>query len=253
VLRVPADVAQKAHDVRLRQELASLYTVDSLRRCLVESVLPWASQQLAAARAARVRAAAKKDDNVKPSEDVEELSETFDREEYEAFDDYLEMVIDFGYVTLFAGAMPLASALTVLSNVIEVHSDAFKLSAVCRRPPAHPASGMPQTWFAVLGCMCWAAIVTNCIFAYVSSEQMMHLMPEFFKKKDDQHQVRRSGLWMLFGVEHLLLIVAFAVREALPRRASCVSIALKARNFRKTRVPAHGGFARDDRSQGACS
>ena len=30
-----------------------------------------------------------------------------------------QMVIDFGYVVLFAGAMPLAAALTVLSNLVE--------------------------------------------------------------------------------------------------------------------------------------
>ena len=48
-------------------------------------------------------------------------------EEYEAFDDWLALVIEFGYVTLFAGAFPLAAPLSLLANALEVISDRAKL------------------------------------------------------------------------------------------------------------------------------
>ena len=40
-------------------------------------------------------------------------------DEHEDFDDYLEMVIQFGYITLFASAFPLASALALACNGVE--------------------------------------------------------------------------------------------------------------------------------------
>jgi hypothetical protein len=83
------------------------------------------------------------------------------KEEYEQFDDYLEMVIEFGYVTLFASgkelrkervvamrihpiqlfnsrlvvgaAFPLASFLSLFCHVVEVKSDMFKLLCLLKR------------------------------------------------------------------------------------------------------------------------
>uniref|UniRef100_A0AAJ7X7X8 Anoctamin n=1 Tax=Petromyzon marinus TaxID=7757 RepID=A0AAJ7X7X8_PETMA len=43
------------------------------------------------------------------------------------FDEYLEMVIQFGFVTLFVASFPLAPLLALLNNIIEVRVDAWKL------------------------------------------------------------------------------------------------------------------------------
>merc|ERR1712226_819643 len=42
------------------------------------------------------------------------------------FDDYLEMMIQFGYVTLFAQAFPLASVVAMVNNMFEKCIDATK-------------------------------------------------------------------------------------------------------------------------------
>lgn len=44
-----------------------------------------------------------------------------------ADDDVPGQVIEFGYVTLFASAFPLAAAVSVVANFIEVRSDAFRI------------------------------------------------------------------------------------------------------------------------------
>jgi hypothetical protein len=62
------------------------------------------------------------------------------KDDYEQFDDYLEMVIEFGYVTLFASAFPLASILSILCNWVEIKADLFKLTHVVRRPEAFQVS-----------------------------------------------------------------------------------------------------------------
>ena len=44
------------------------------------------------------------------------------------------MVIQFGYVTLFSSAFPLAALCALVNNVIEIRSDAFKLCITHQRP-----------------------------------------------------------------------------------------------------------------------
>ena len=50
------------------------------------------------------------------------------------FEDYLEMFIQFGYVTLFSSAYPLAALCALLNNLCEIRGDAFKLCFVHQRP-----------------------------------------------------------------------------------------------------------------------
>ncbi|MEQ2188542.1 Anoctamin-10, partial [Goodea atripinnis] len=58
------------------------------------------------------------------------------------FDDYLELFLLFGYVSLFSCVYPLAAVLVVLNNITEVYSDAFKMCRVFKRPFADPAANI---------------------------------------------------------------------------------------------------------------
>jgi hypothetical protein len=108
--------------VKLRGELVSLYTVDSLRRVGTESVLPYVLQQLRACRAHRELGRRKKNDDAaiaSPSSadsggsggGVDDLGSVVDQlecDDYEQFDDYLEMVIQIGrlFASLCGGFPP---------------------------------------------------------------------------------------------------------------------------------------------------
>ncbi len=58
------------------------------------------------------------------------------------FDDYLELFLLFGYVSLFSCVYPLAAVLVVLNNITEVYSDAFKMCCVFKRPFSDPAANI---------------------------------------------------------------------------------------------------------------
>ena len=47
--------------------------------------------------------------------------------QYNTFNDYAEMMVQYGYVTFFSMAFPLAPGLALLNNIVEIRSDAFKL------------------------------------------------------------------------------------------------------------------------------
>lgn len=58
------------------------------------------------------------------------------------YDDYLELFMQFGYVFLFSAVFPLAAALAIFNNIIEIWTDGFKLCNAYQRPQARPIKGI---------------------------------------------------------------------------------------------------------------
>lgn len=81
-------------------------------------------------------------------------------ESNEAFEDYNEMVIQYGFINLFVVAFPLTPLLALANNMLEVHVDAVKLCFVHRRPFPHPAKDI-GVWFYILRFMTYIALGTN--------------------------------------------------------------------------------------------
>ncbi|RWS19512.1 anoctamin-1-like protein [Leptotrombidium deliense] len=52
------------------------------------------------------------------------------------FYEYLEMVLQFGLVTIFVAAFPLASVFALINNTLEISLDAKKMISQMRRPVA---------------------------------------------------------------------------------------------------------------------
>ena len=63
-------------------------------------------------------------------EELEELN----RDEHEIFDDYLEMIMTFGYITMFATCFSFGATCIFAFILIEARSDLFRLETTCRRP-----------------------------------------------------------------------------------------------------------------------
>uniref|UniRef100_A0A2R9CR59 Anoctamin n=1 Tax=Pan paniscus TaxID=9597 RepID=A0A2R9CR59_PANPA len=65
------------------------------------------------------------------------------------FDEYLEMVLQFGFVTIFVAACPLAPLFALLNNWVEIRLDARKFVCEYRRPVAERAQDI-GIWFHIL-------------------------------------------------------------------------------------------------------
>jgi len=85
------------------------------------------------------------------------------------FGEYLEMVIQFGFTTLFATAFPLAPIFAFVNNVIEVRLDAFKFVTALQRPWAQKAQDI-GSWYAILEAVGILAVLFNAFtIAFTSS------------------------------------------------------------------------------------
>lgn len=99
------------------------------------------------------------DDN-KESSDAEDIKEsklnTFDN----TVEDYGELVIQFGYVSLFGLAYPLTAFVFFLNNVLEQRSDLFKYLYIRNRAPADVAADIGK-WMDTLNFLLLTSIWTN--------------------------------------------------------------------------------------------
>lgn len=85
------------------------------------------------------------------------------------FDEYLEMVIQYGFVTIFVAAFPLAPMFALINNVIEVRLDAYKFVTQLRRPLAARAQDI-GIWFAILQGLMTVSVATNAAIIAFTSE-----------------------------------------------------------------------------------
>jgi hypothetical protein len=204
--------------VQLRQELVSLYTFDQFRRIALETLVPFMTQRLSAWWS---NIAAHETSPLPPSHsDVSMYAyakKAVERETYESFDDILEMTMQYGYVTLFASAFPLAAFCSVVGNLLEINSDFVKLRYVLRRP-------MPQRevcigpWVQVLRLFTYIAVITNVsVFAY-TSHQMRIAFPAYFNAKGEMRDGSEEYVVVaLFVMEHVLLAAVYLVDWWVPR------------------------------------
>ncbi|KAJ8707661.1 hypothetical protein PYW07_011338 [Mythimna separata] len=86
------------------------------------------------------------------------------------FDEYLKMILQFGFITLFVAAFPLAPLFALLNNIAEIRLDAFKIVTQCRRPLAERVGDI-GAWYGILKGITYAAVVSNVSIYFKSLER----------------------------------------------------------------------------------
>mmetsp|Transcript_245 Transcript_245/g.266 ORF Transcript_245/g.266 Transcript_245/m.266 type:complete len:770 (-) Transcript_245:224-2533(-) len=103
----------------------------------------------------------KKEDNNLIREEMFPSEANAKLEPYEGtLEDYLELVIQFGFVILFCSAFPLTPLFALLNNIYEIRIDAFKLCWLSQRPIPLRAEDI-GTWSGIVKVMSILGVVTN--------------------------------------------------------------------------------------------
>ncbi len=104
------------------------------------------------------------------------LEEELAFSDYDLNADYLEIVIQYGYVTMFVVAFPLAPALALLNNIFESKVDLFKLTE-CRRPRLLQRSNI-GSWQHCMEFISFLSVITNCYLIVMVSTHFEMIVPE---------------------------------------------------------------------------
>lgn len=192
---------EKMDIVGLRKELLILGLADEFRRVAVEVVLPLVTQW---------RSEKKKEPESKPTVAEEEFAEIA-KEEYDYFDDYLELVIQYGYITFFAAAFPIGTFFTVIFVSVEARSDMYKIERLCRRPQSFNANDI-GIWATVLEVLSYCSVVSNLFF--------------FSFTFDPTGTTQCSEAFSFIGGEHIMMTILLLLRYVISDKPGWVKIFL---------------------------
>ncbi|XP_051004575.1 anoctamin-5 [Acomys russatus] len=91
------------------------------------------------------------------------------------FYEYLETVLQFGFVTLFVASFPLAPLFALINNIMEIRVDAWKLTTQYRRPVAAKAHSI-GVWQDILYGMAILSVATNAFIVAFTSDIIPRLV-----------------------------------------------------------------------------
>lgn len=103
--------------------------------------------------------------------------------ERDMFYEYLEMIIQFGFITLFVASFPLSPLFALANNIFEIRVDADKMITGLRRPPAFPAANI-GIWEGVLEFVSFLSVITNGLVIAVTSSYLTKLVYRYNYNSD---------------------------------------------------------------------
>ncbi|KAL4479988.1 hypothetical protein ABPG74_020504 [Tetrahymena malaccensis] len=214
----------------LQSLLGSLFLLDEVRKVATESVIPWVMKKFISMKKQKETNIEDDDNTIKKNEELNQLYADSIREVemlfYDDFDDYIEVVAQIAFITLFAAVNPLASFFSYLFNILERSSDKFKLSnRLYRRPMPFKVQGI-NAWNKVIFLISIFCIFTNVAFLcfdyyniydlQVQEEHSQMCYDSDINNPNTNLNVQESqesiNLWnqvyiSMFCLEHLILVV----------------------------------------------
>jgi len=117
-------------------------------------------------------------------------------------EDYLEIVINYGYMVLFSVSFPIIPLLTLIEYVVEIRVDAWKLLSWAHRP--FPLPGKSIGVFSVI-------VQTVSYFGAITNPALIIFTSGFFS---DTPAYKKLIFFLL--IEHGLVLIKFALAWLIP-------------------------------------
>ncbi|XP_056138107.1 anoctamin-10 [Lampris incognitus] len=183
----------------LRKRLASLLIVTQLLNQVTELVIPVLVDRLIS----KPHRTEKEDD---PEED--KLRKQQKLPAFPGlFAEYIELLVQFGYFSLFSCVYPLTAVLLLINNLTEIRSDAYKLCKLFRKPFSAPVAGLGvwQTAFEVLS---FVSVISNC--------WLLLLSPRLREMCQEGGISTTNILLLAVAVEHVLIVIKMILAFLIP-------------------------------------
>ncbi len=99
------------------------------------------------------------------------------------FPEYFEMLIQFGFVTMFVAAFPLAPLFALLNNIVEIRLDAYKFVSLYRRvlPTRVADIGI---WSTLLQMVTKIAVITNGLLIAFTTDVIDRITYQYYYSGD---------------------------------------------------------------------
>ncbi|XP_062856918.1 anoctamin-10 isoform X2 [Trichomycterus rosablanca] len=131
------------------------------------------------------------------------------------FAEYIELLVQFGYLSLFSCVYPLTAMLLLLNNITEIRGDAYKLCRLFRKPFSPPEAGI-GVWLTAFEALAFFSVMTNC--------WLLFLAPRVKAFTEDAELNPSMVLIFTIMVEHALILVKLIIAFMIPDEPEWVRI-----------------------------
>ena len=135
----------------------------------------------------------------------------------ELIEDYMEIAIMFGYMTMFVAALPGSTFVVLIYLIIEVKVDIWKLTHLMRRPWPRGAEDI-GSWQTIFDLVIAAAVIVNAGMI-VFTMDMVSQYSTF------------TQAWIFIGFQWVLFSIQALIRVSIPDVPSEVQIQLQRQEF----------------------
>lgn len=183
----------------LRKRLASLLIVSQLVNQVTEVVIPFLVDRL-------VNAPHRTEGEDIPQEDKFRKQITLPVFPG-LFGEYIELLVQFGYLSLFSCVYPLTAVLLLINNLTEIRSDAYKICKLFRKPFSPPAADM-GVWQLAFEVLSFVSVVSNC--------WLLILSPRLRELCQEGGMSSTNFLLLAVLVEHVLILIKVVLSVLIP-------------------------------------
>lgn len=217
-MTTPPEASFSINPNRLKNQMIYFAVTAQIVNFAMETIVPLLTQkgtkkykEMQSSRAEKQGGATPSISANDPPEETEFLSRVREEAtlpEYDVTTDLREMIIQFGYLSLFSVVWPLTPLSYFINNWVEVRGDTFKLTHECKRPNPQRADTIGP-WLDSLEFLAWLGSITTAALVYLF--QNSSLGPD-----GKPHHLKLWALLLsIFLSEHIFLIVRWVVRTAL--------------------------------------
>ncbi|KAI9207422.1 calcium-activated chloride channel-domain-containing protein [Polychytrium aggregatum] len=130
---------------------------------------------------------------------------------YSQEDDYSAKVLQFGFISLFSCAFPLAPFFAALNNIVEIRIDSYRLLVEHRRPFSLRAQNI-GLWEDILTAVSYVGVFTNGVIIAFSSDYF----DEYIANAISPTNPTAVKLAFVLLFEHIVLILKYIIVIAIP-------------------------------------
>ncbi|XP_073328600.1 anoctamin-10 [Pagrus major] len=183
----------------LRKRLASLLIVTQLINQVTEVVIPFLVDRF-------ISAPHRTESEDDPEEDKFRNQSTLPAFPG-LFAEYIELLVQFGYLSLFSCVYPLTAVLLLINNLTEIRSDAYKICKLFRKPFTPPVANM-GVWQIAFEVLSFVSVVSNC---------WLLLLSPWLQKLFQEREMSSTNILMLAVLmEHVLIVVKVVLAVVIP-------------------------------------
>lgn len=123
------------------------------------------------------------------------------------FAEYIELLVQFGYLSLFSCVFPLTAVLLLINNLTEIRSDAYKICKLFRKPFCAPVANM-GVWQMAFEVLSFVSVVSNC--------WLLMLSPRIQAECLWGELSCTNVLLLAVAMEHVLILVKVVLAVLIP-------------------------------------